>query len=268
MTGWPVAQSSSGLGLVVGDTPFDHAVVEHVEADLLVRLRLAQFVGAAELALDVVAHVLVEPLHMHAVERVLHDLQPIARHDGEADLAHHAVVHEQVPGRQNGHRIRTQIAEEQSAHLCHLVGRGLDLVLVAALRVLGVLVGLLDAVAGVIERPAMIGATQTAFGRDAVDQRHAAVRATRGDQAELAVQIAEENEVLAEQPHREGVALLHLRDGGDGIPITPQQTAHRRAWSHPGQTLVLFLRKHEASRSEKMFSPTARVCRPYLTKRS
>ena len=38
-------------------------------------------------------------LAMHRVERVFHDLQPVARHYGPPDISDHIVAHKRVPAR-------------------------------------------------------------------------------------------------------------------------------------------------------------------------
>ena len=49
------------------------------------------------------------------------------------------------------------------------------------------------------ERPAVIRAADAVIGRNAVGQRGAAVRALLGDQAQAALLVAEQHQVLAEQ---------------------------------------------------------------------
>ena len=120
---------------------------------------------------------------MDRVEGVLHDLEPVARHLGVADVAGHAVYQEQVPRWQHRRRQRTQIAEEHAAHLLDWVCLQLDLVLEAVVRYLGFLVGLLYALPGLVVQPTVVGAPEAVLLGDAVDQRHAPVPAVRLDEA-------------------------------------------------------------------------------------
>jgi hypothetical protein len=64
--------------LVAPGAPLDDAVLERIEPDTLVRHHGA-VLRAVELLLHVVGEVLVQPLHVHRVQGVLHDLQPVAR---------------------------------------------------------------------------------------------------------------------------------------------------------------------------------------------
>ena len=70
-----------------------------------------------------------------------------------------------------------------------------------------------DAVAVGVEFPAVIDAAQAAFLVAAEEQRRAAMRAIRVDQADTPLRVAEGDQVLAEQAHahRRAVALRQLR---------------------------------------------------------
>jgi len=53
-----------------------------------------------------------KPLYMHRVKRILHDLQPIARDHRRADIAQHAIAHEQIPARHQGRWLRSQVGKD------------------------------------------------------------------------------------------------------------------------------------------------------------
>ena len=113
----------------------------------------------------------------------------------------------------------------------------MDLVLEVVLRRL---VQHVDAVAGHVELPAVIDAAQAALLVAAEVQRDAAVRAELVDQPDLAVGVAERDQVLAEQPHahRRAVGLGDLAREQRGDPIPPHRVAHRGALAHPGDEFV------------------------------
>src|SRR5207247_300738 len=76
----------------------------------------------------------------------------------------------------------------------------------------------------------------------------AAVRTAPPEQAELALVVAEEDEVLAEQTHRHHRPLaLELLGERRWVPILPQQLAAGRARPDAGDAVVLFLADHGGS---------------------
>jgi len=99
---------------------------------------------------------------------------------------------------------RAHIGPQHVAALHQGVGRELDLVAEAALHRLG---WNLDALAGHLVFPAVIGAAQSAFLVAAEPQRHAAMRAELVDQSIAALGVAESNQPLRQQlhPHRRAI---------------------------------------------------------------
>ena len=65
--------------------------------------------------------------------------------------------------------------------------------------------------------------------RDAVGKVDAAVRAEAFDEAQRAGLVAVEHEVLAEEAHRLGGALVEFGRGGEGVPVAAHEIAHRRS---------------------------------------
>src|SRR5207253_521916 len=90
------------------------------------------------------------------------------------------------------------------------------------------LVHLMDALAGNVVLPAMVGATQAVLFIAAEPERHTTVRTELLQQTHAAAGVAERDEALAEQPHANGWAV-----GGGQLPreerwqpITAQRLTH------------------------------------------
>ena len=111
---------------------------------------------------------------------------------------------------------------------------------------LGGLIGHVDAVAGGVELPAVVDAAQAGFFVAAEEQRGAAVRAVVLEQADLAVGIAEGDELFAEQHDaaRVAVRLRQLAREQAWQPVLAHQLAHRRAGADATQQLVFFATQH------------------------
>ncbi len=75
------------------------------------------------------------------------------------------------------------------------------------------------------------------------------MRAGVGEQSDLAVGVAERDELLAEHEHADGIAIggrqLFAEHGGQ--PVLAEEVAHRGAESDPGDELVFFLTEHLCS---------------------
>ncbi len=94
--------------------------------------------------------------------------------------------------------MRPEIGKDQSAERLHRVVLDLDIVLEAAFGMGNLLERLLEAVSLGVEQPAVIGAAQAFLFRDAVFERHAAMRAAIVDEPQFAALAAEERQVFAE----------------------------------------------------------------------
>ncbi len=108
--------------------------------------------------------------------------------------------------------------------------------------------GLVDALAGVVELPAVVIAPQAALLDPRVGQVGAAVRAVPIDQSEIARQILEDHEVLAEQANGSCGLRVELADGAEGHPVVPQQVAHERARADLHERAILFRLEHPLAR--------------------
>jgi hypothetical protein len=211
--------------------------------DMVARDRVVRF-DAVALFLDPLLQMTVQPLGVNRVERVLHDLQPVAIHHRTADHTHRAGNDEPVEPRQLGNRRRTEIREEHAAEFSHRIRRRLRaLGKRAAVR----FVRLIDALPGSVELPAVIGTANAVEFGDAVGKRCAAMRTQLGDQAEFSAAIAEEHEVFAEETDAFGPRRLQVFRRGDRVPIAAQQRAHRRSRADAGQAFVLFSRDHRST---------------------
>ena len=114
----------AGQQAVLGD-----AVLEFAERDLLVPRADRDLVALALLLLDELVGVAVQPFGVDRIERVLHDLQPVARHERAAEHADGAFGDEAVDARQQRLALgRAQIGPEHAAHLLDRIGRRRDLV--------------------------------------------------------------------------------------------------------------------------------------------
>ena len=106
--------------------------------------------------------------------------------------------------------------------------------------------GHLDALAGHVELPAVIGAAQAALLVAAEPQRDAAMGAELVDQAVAAAAVAERDQPLGQQlhPHRRAVVLGQLLGQQRRHPVAAEQLAHRRPRTGLGDEIVLFLPEH------------------------
>ena len=68
----------------------------------------------------------------------------------------------------------------------------------------------------------MVAATQAVLLRDAVGEGDGPMGAFGPDQAERALEVAEEHQVFAEQAHRLYRLLLEVRCRGGYVPVAPQ----------------------------------------------
>ena len=104
----------------------------------------------------------------------------------------------------------------------------------------------LEDVAVHIDFPAVVKAAQAAFLVAAVDQRRAAVRAEFIEDADPTVGIAEDDEVLAEEPDldRSAVGLWHFLDQAGRNPMMPEDAAHRRIAFDTAHQVVFLGRQH------------------------
>src|SRR5262249_30103607 len=101
----------------------------------------------------------------------------------------------------------------------------------------------------VADLPAVIDAADAAVLDAAEGQRRAAMRAQLVEHADLALAVAEDDEILAQQPleARRAARSRHPVGGADRQPETPEDGAHRRPRPDPAQTVVLRSAHHGTS---------------------
>ena len=193
---------------------------------------------------------------MEGIHHVLEVLQPVARHDRGAAAADARVVGidelsvvedlQRVIARQDGLPLgRAHVGEEQTVALLHRIPRLAHEVAVApAVR----FARLLQAVSLDVEQPAVIAAAEPALLDLAVVERGPAVRAACVDEPGAARPVAEEDQVLAEDPYRPGRGP-GVSDQTDRVPVAAQQLAHRRARPDLGELAQVGGRRPPVSRA-------------------
>ncbi len=184
-----------------------------------------------------------QPFGVDRVERVFHDLEPVAGHDRAAEHADRAFGDEAVEARQQRLGFGgTEIGPDHAAQFLDGIGGRADLV---AERAFLRLVRLREAFAVPGKLPAVIGAADAVLGRDAIGERGAAVRAPLGDQAEPALAVLEQHEVFAE--HADALVpdlAFELGCRCDRVPVAAHQVAGRGARPDAGEQFVLLRRQH------------------------
>src|SRR6266498_3984510 len=93
----------------------------------------------------------------------------------------------------------------------------------------------------------MVKETECVILDSSVRQRNAAMGAMFGQQAVLALTIAEQNEIFAEQLKRANSLLVNLRLGGERPPVAAKKVPQWRARFYAAEQLVLLFRQHRRS---------------------
>ena len=139
---------------------------------------------------------------------------------------------------------RPHIGPQNPAALDQRIGLQLDL---AAEAAFGRLRRHLDALAGVVVFPAVIGAAQPVVLVPPEPQRHAAMRAELVGQRETALRVAPGQQPLGQKldPHRRAFVLRQLLGVHRRNPIAAEHLAHRRAGAGLGRECVLLRPEHE-----------------------
>jgi hypothetical protein len=144
------------LGGTLQHPALDDPPLERREADLDVLLAERRGRGEALVAAHELEVAPVQPLDVVRVDRVLHDLDVVARQVGPADVAV-AVHHVGVEARQQRRRVGPDVGPDQPAELLDLPGGGPHPVGEVGVVAFG---GLVDAGALGVELPAVVGAAQ------------------------------------------------------------------------------------------------------------
>jgi hypothetical protein len=220
--------------VLVADRAHGDAARRHLELHLRHRGHHISELRAAERSM--------QHRHVIGIDHVLEMLQPVAGNDGWPTAADRtvvgfdelAIVHcfQRFIARQ--HRLflgRAHIGEDQTIELLDRIPGLAHLVLEPA--TIG-LAGLLQAMAFGVELPAVIAAADAIFLDLAVIERGATVAAAGVEQADLALAVAEQDQILAECPDFAG-NVGGVGRQTDWVPVAPQQFAHRGATADLGQ---------------------------------
>ena len=179
---------------------------------------------------------------VRGVDAPLQRLKPVAllHH-----LRHHPVILPHLRPGEVGERrlliLRPHVHPHNPAPLHRRIRTRLDL-----RRELLRLVHLINALTRHVELPPVVHATEAVLLVAGKPQRRQPVRTVLVEYADAPARVPERDEVLAHKPHAHGRAIgsgqLPVQQRRNPIPA--QHVAHRRAWPHSRQQLVLLLRKH------------------------
>src|SRR5262249_42624694 len=107
-----------------------------------------------------------------------------------------------------------------------------------------IVVGLLDAAAGLVHQPAVIAAADAGLLDHAEGKIRAPVRAVPVEQTEAASHVLVQDQVLAEEPHGLDRVAIELARAADRHPVAPQQLPHGGSRPDLGENPVLLVRQH------------------------
>ena len=171
---------------------------------------------------------------LHSCSRLRHEAA-VGRHHGELPLRQRRLL-----------LGRAHVGPQHAAALDQRIGLQLDLLAVAAFARLG---RHLDALAGVVVLPAVVGAAQAAVLVAPEPQRHAAVGAELVGQRELVVGVAPGQQPLGQElePHRRATGLRQFLGQQRRLPARPEHPSHRRAGAGLGEQVVLFFSQHRSA---------------------
>ncbi len=178
------------------------------------------------------------------IDAALHGLHPVAVLQPLGDEGLLGRNGGELPLRQRRLLLgRAHIGPQHRPALHQRIGLELDLLAEAGLGRLG---GNVDALAGRVVFPAMVGAAQPVLLVAAEPQRDAAMGAELVDQAVVSVGVAEGEQALGQHldPHRRALVLRQLGRHQGGQPIAAEYLAHRGAGAGLGQQVVLFFSQH------------------------
>ena len=175
------------------------------------------------------------------VDRVVHHLQPVGRlvvggpAGGLAQTDRKGrVLGEVVEGKRRRTVGRPEIGEQQPLVLAHRIGA------LAQLADIGVVVrlgrGFEDAAVGV-EQPAVVAAADAALLDAAELERGAAVRAVLLQEPDAPAEVAERDQILAQQAHGEG-QVAEIVGMQERVPEAAQILAAGRAGADPHEAVV------------------------------
>ena len=197
---------------------------------------------------------------MARIDAALHRLQPVAFLQTFRSEALFARNRAEFPHRLRRLLVRRpHIGPDHAALFDHGIGIQLDLLGIAAFRRLRRHV---DALAGHVVFPAVVGAAQPAFLVAAEPQRYAAMRAEFVDEAELALAVAEGEQPLGEDLHsdRRTIVLGQFLAEQDRQPVAAEQIARRGSRAGLTEQIILGFGQHLAP--PRILTPTCSQAKP------
>src|ERR1700733_15594227 len=129
------------------------------------------------------------PLKMQRVDGIFLALEPVAGHVGKNDLHEAVFPGERLPVGYERRGLRPEIGPDEAAARFDGICGDADFLLKARVGLGNVFVGLLEAAAITIEKPAVIIAAQSALLDETVGHVRAAMRAVTADEAEGTAQL-------------------------------------------------------------------------------
>ena len=187
-----------------------------------------------------------QPRHVARIDAALQRLQPVAFLIALGNVALLLRNHAKLIFRQGRLLVGgAHVGPQHAAALDERIGLQLDLLGVTGFDRFGRHV---DALARIVEFPAVIGTAQPAFLVAAEPERRAAMRTEFVDQAIVAVGVAEGDEALGQDlhAHRRAIVLRQLLRQQGWQPVAAEQVAHRGSRSGLRHEIVLFPGQHLA----------------------
>src|SRR5262245_38383542 len=115
------------------------------------------------------------------------------------------------------------------------------------MRVDDVVIGLLDAAAGLVHQPAVVVAADAGLLDESIGEIRAPMGAVPVEEPETSALVLVEHEILAHEAN--GLdRVLEFARAADRHPVAAQKLSHRRAWADLGEKAVLFGTQHALPR--------------------
>src|SRR5215813_4259892 len=117
------------------------------------------------------------------------------------------------------------------------------------MRVDDVVIGLLDAAAGLVHQPAVVVAADADLLDESIGEIRAPMGAVPVEEPETSALILVEHEILAHEANGLDRVLVEFARAADRHPVAAQKLSHRRARADLGEKAVLFGTQHARPRS-------------------
>src|SRR5262249_24001052 len=130
----------------------------------------------------------------------------------------------------------------------HRIGLGRAALLGARMRVDDVVMGLLDAAAGLVHQPAVVVAADAGLLDEAIGEIRAPMGEVPVEEPETSAPVLVEHEILGEEANGLDGVLVELARAADRHPVAAQKLSHRRARPDLGEKAVLFGTQHARPR--------------------